>query len=275
VGFTRDKFGLFFSLPLDEADFRNLNASGVRRVMLPVGVARHNLTMCAHLSSLGMRLTLRMADGDHLRYSVTDIEAIRGACAVETVIAGCEPDSAFDLNYGSSDWGYEQANQTLRAVDNVRRNLRAVYGTTIKVAAPALTMRSISEDEAPAPGRVMWAEVLRPCANACDSVGAHIYGYWYRSDVDMQRVKWAIKGAQELWHKPILIDEINFLNGSEREHIQGIIDVARMLEAHPLGRRVEGLFPFVSNGDASSWPPGYLLRDPAVYEALGHYVRNQ
>lgn len=285
MAFTKQKFGLFFSLPLDEQDWMNLSLSRVRLVLLMLEFA--DATTLTRLRSMGCRVILR-ANEDHIYNDAAptlirnQVQVARQYCPVESVIIGNEADHAQNLDYGSAGWGQAWAYTHRRRFDNVRRELQAIG---VKVVSPALIMRSISEDEQPAPGRVAWREILTLPDNGAgyldaDYNGVHLYSYGWDGPVDELRWKFALKHYAELWHKPLVIDEVGISGGhTPLEKMRGYIDMAEILlqqregRQHPLGQRVEALIPFVSNGvPGGAWDARYLLRDPACYRLLGDWI---
>ncbi len=269
----RTDFCLFFSMPLSAQDWINLSVSGVVRVMLPLSLAYGKPDIPRRLGQMGRRLVLRLeetyySDDAPLRVS-EQVKAVQALCPVEAVILGVEPDNAFDATYASPDWGQDWAYQHRNATALVANALPA----GVKRISAGHTMRSISEDEPPAPGREAWAEICRPVYSQLDGNAMHLYGYSSDGNyVNTLRALFALKMAQERFHKPIYIDEIAFASGTPVERMRAVLSFARLLERHPLGERVRMLCPFVSNGDGKAYDPRLIIREEAAYTAIGEYI---
>lgn len=289
MGFTKGRFALFFSLPLDNQDWQNLTASRVKLTMLMLPFA--DQATLRRMRDMGIRVVLRVPEESYYEdgaptHIKDQILAAMQSCPVEAVIIGNEPDAAQDLGYGASTFGQAFAYVHRRRFDAVRSVLQ---GVGIKVISPALIMRSISEDEAPAPGQITWREILCLPDEAnqygyleADGNGAHLYMYHADGPVDTLRALFALKFYATIWHRPLWIDEIGIPDKrTQTEKMAAYISFAEHLlsiregKQHPLGQRVEFLCPFVSNGDPGNppaWDPRYLLRDPACYALLGNWI---
>lgn len=291
MAFTKQRFALFFSLPLDNQDWANLAASHVKLAMLMLPFA--DAATLRRMRDMGIRVVLRVPEESYYEDTApfrikSEVMTAMQSCPVEAVLVGNEPDAAQDLGYGSPSFGQPFAYVHRRRFDAVRV---ALQGVGIKVISPALIMRSISEDEAPAPGQVTWREILcLPDTQGkygyleADGNGVHIYGYGWDGPVDELRYKFALKIAATLWHKELWIDEVGMTGKyTQVEKIAAYIDMTEILlsvqnngKQHPLGQRVNLLCPFVSNGtpgDPPAWSPGFLIRDPAAYALLGNWMR--
>lgn len=279
MGFSKQRFGLFFSLPLDALDWQNLAASKVKLVLLMLEFADKPTLLRLH--SMGIRVILR-ANEDSIYNDEAPTRILNSVfkamqlCPVDGVIVGNEPDSAQSFEYGAATWGQDWAYQVRRRFDTVRRKLQSVG---IKVVSPALIMRSISEDEAPVPGRVTWREILTLPDNGAgfqdaDYNGCHLYLYGWDGYVDELRFKFALKHQAELWHRGLVIDEVGVAGShTPLEKMRAYIDIGELLLTHrALGSRVEALIPFVSNGVPGAWDARYLLRDPQAYVELGAWM---
>lgn len=290
MAFTKQRFALFFSLPLGEQDWANLTVSRVRLVMLMLPFADPGTL--ARMRDMGIRVVLRVPEDAYYEDGAPErvragVLACMQSCPVEAVMVGNEPDAAQDLTYTANTWGQPFAYVHRRRFDAVRR---ALQGVGIKVISPALIMRSISEDEPPAPGQVTWREIL--CLPdevgeygylEADGAGAHVYGYGWEGPVDELRYKFALKHYQTLWHRPLWVDEVGITgHRSPVEKMRAYIDMAEILlsqvngRQHALGQRVEFFCPFVSNGEPGfppAWSPRFLLTDPACYTLLGDWMR--
>lgn len=284
MAFHKGRFGLFFSLPLDAQDWANLDASRVRLVMLMLEHATTD-TLRA-LADRGCKVVLRVNEADYYSADAplqiaTRVMMARRDCPVDAVIVGNEPDHPFNMNYGSVGWGQEFAYVHRMRFSAVRRILQ---NTGARVVSPAPIMRSISEDDPPAPGRVTWREIM--CLSEdegyqlADFNGCHLYAYGWDGPVDELRLKFALKQQTELWHKPLYVDEVGVSgNHTPIEKMRAYIDIAEILMSIRdgrqlmIGQRVEFLCPFVSNGSPDgSWDARYLLRDPACYRLLGDWM---
>jgi hypothetical protein len=282
----KSDFTLFFSLPLDNHDWQNLALSRVSRVMLPFQLAIPQTLQ--RLRQMNVRVVLRVEEGS---YDATDAPAriVQGAQAaraiadLDAVIVGVEPEGGLNWGYGSPSWGQSRAYAHRWNFDKVRI---ALQQAGIRAISPGWTMRSISEDEAPQPGRIAWREIVSLPQTLpggmqssgyqdADGCGIHFYQYRFASVVDALRLKFFLKQAAEMWHKPLWIDEINIDNGDPLTRMTACIAMADLLvnTNFSSGLRVAMLCPFVSNGDGIGWNPGYLMRDSACYAALGSWIQ--
>ena len=290
--FTKQRFGLYFSMPLDAQDWQNLAASRVKLVMLNLEFAdAATLQRVAGMNG-GVKVILRVQEGryyDELaRARIRQLVlAARQSCGVEAVIVGNEPEHPFGWEYGSPSWGQDYAYRHRQAFDAMRVMLQR---EGVRVVSPATTMRSISEHEAPQPGRVTWREIMcLPDATggygylSADGCGVHLYAYGWQGPVDELRLLFALKQQAELWHRPLWIDEVGVADrhSSQMDKMRAYINNGEILMARrdgrqqPTGARVECLIPFVSNGvpgDPPAWMPQFLLRDHACYQELGRWM---
>jgi hypothetical protein len=233
---------------------------------------------------MGCRVVLRVNEESYYndeasRRVLNQVFTAMQHCPVEAVIVGNEPDNAQNLSYGSNTWGQPFAYVHRKRFDDVRRALQSVG---IQVISPALIMRSISEDEAPAPGQIAWREILcLPDSGYgyldAEGNGGHIYCYGWDGPVDEIRFKFALKHLLTIWHKEVWLDEVGVAGGhSPTEKMRAYIDMAEiLLHNRGLGSRVNFLCPFVSSGDPGNppaWSPGFLIRDPRAYEVLGQWM---
>jgi hypothetical protein len=265
----------WFGLPA-ERDWRNLNVSGVERVMLGYSLAKHHRDIPAHLASLGKRVVIRIADASEdaphdvalVLRGLTKLVPVDGV-----ILPPNEPDHGYDLAYGSPDWGQAAAYYARATVDLYRA---AVRGVGLAAIAPALSHppEAISEDGPPLPGRTTWAEILRPSANLCDGVASHCgYVLGWRSDVDRFRFRAGLKRAAEEAHKPLWIAEATYPTDDDLAQMACAIEQADIIMRHPAGGRVMMYAPFISVGTpGGQWDERYLLTDPAAYEALGEWM---
>ena len=284
---NKSDFTLFFSLPLDETDWQNLAASQVKRVMLPFSVATPDTL--SRFAQMGLRVVLRVEEGSYGDPSAggriaQGVIAARSHAVIDAVIIGTEPDAGPDWTFGSRNWGQERAFAHRSAFDRVRH---ALQFARIRAISPGWTTRSVTEDDPPQPGRTSWREIMSGPEilqdgtrsfgyQDADGCGVHFYQYRLVSAVDELRFKFYLKEQAELWHKPLWIDEVNIDNGDPLTRMRACIAMADMLVSGPFatGPRVAMFCPFVSNGDAHGWSPGYLMRDPACYTELGAWLRN-
>lgn len=272
----RSDISLFWSLPPDTQDWANLQLSGCNRVMLPFWLANTHRDILSRLAATQKRVVLRVEedriyDGDAPSTIHDALRAMLDIVAVDALILGCEPENPFNLNYGSHDWGQSWAYSHWRAVTNIRLALASVQG--VAIVAPGWTMRSISEDEPVAAGKVTWREITNTAYSRMDGVGCHIYQYGWASVVDELRFKFALKEAQLLFHLPLWIDEVNIARGSQIERMTACIAMAGLLVNRPIGDRVRMFSPFVSSGNGVGYDGGLVMRDPACYRPLGDFMR--
>jgi hypothetical protein len=274
--FTRAAFTLSWFVPPTESDWRNLNVSGVGRVMVGYGLAKSHRDVVAHLAALGKRVVVRMTEpGEDSPTACAQVlgSIVRLVPVDAVILPPNEPDHRYDLGYGSATWGAEDAYRARSTVDDYRAACR---GVGLRAVAPALMIRSVSEDEPPAPGRTAWREILAPSAHLCDGVGVHIYGYGWQGVADELRFKFALKQAAEWWHRPLWIDEVGIPGGTDVEQMRAYIAMADILLTYPVGQRVEMLAPFSSTGDPGdppAWDARYVIRDMAAYTLLGDWMR--
>jgi hypothetical protein len=296
--FTKERFALFFSIPLTNQDWINLAASKVKLVMIPLPFA--DQATLTRMRGMGLRVVLRVPESDYYddRAAARILAQVLAAmqwCPIEAVIVGVEPDGNYVLSYGEPDWGQSHAYEHRPRFDAVRK---ALQGVGIKVISPGYKMqvrltdgrlgRSISEDDPAPAGYRDWVMInTLPDANrefgydAADGNGVHLYCYGWEGVVDDLRATIDTKWETLLLHKPLWIDEIGIGNdhSSDLQKMQGYIDAAEILlslhngRQHPTGARVEMLCPFVSNGTPDGqWEPYLLLDDPACYTELGRWM---
>lgn len=305
MGFDKTKFALLFSLPLDARDWDNLEASGVKLVMLPLGTAMAMLRAqengLARLASMGVSVVIRVEEDAY--YSdespvriLNQVRAISRFVLVVAVIVGVEPDIAYRLDWGSEDWGQEHAWEHRQRFDAVRVPLRAAGyyvcspGWGLQVLLPNGTRgRSISEDDPPVPGAIAWREItsqpdLRYTPEqgqfgylSANGAAWHEYQYGWQGFVDELRLRFSLRRAQEWHHREIWICELGISDSSSQvDKMRAYIDQAQMLMRHRLGRRVRMLCFFIANGNPGwppAWDPRYLITEPAAYRLLGDWMR--
>jgi hypothetical protein len=277
MAFTKDKFTLFFSMPLDAQDWANLNASGVKRVMLPFEMATAD--QIGMFAEAGKRTILRLNEHEYYDDAMPTTIAARLAWyrsmfgdSIEALVCGVEPEHETDLSYDAPTWHQERAREHAHRVDRVRAEVQPLG---IKVVSPGWTMRGISETDTLQPGEMAWRELCAPTYHQCDGCGFHLYTYNWLSVVDSLRVYFALQKACVFWHKPIWLIEVGVGSSGPVERMQAYLDIANILldPALPFSKRVEMFCPFVSNGTGEAWDRGYLLKDPACYDLLSHWMR--
>lgn len=273
----KSAFCLFYSLPLDAQDWASLTASHVKRVMLMLPFA--DQATLARLNSMGVSVTLRCPEDAYyddlapLRIR-NAVQACASVCKVDAVIVGVEPESEFDFTYGSPTWGAERAYAHREAFTRVMTALKAAG---FAVASPGWRIRAITEDDPPQPGEAQWAEICRLQYDRADYNAVHIYEHAWDGPVNEWRFKTTLRELEKQWHKMLLIDEIGINHGTQIERMRGYLDIAQLLLTHPLGKRVAMLCPFVANGNPGnppSWSPNYVIRDPAAYTLLAHWIQS-
>lgn len=302
MGFSKQRFALHFSVPLSEQDWKNLDNSKVKLVMLPLPFCDANTLW--QLRGRGCRVVIRIPESDY--YLPTDpariltavIEAMK-FCPVEAVIVGIEPDDRFVLSYGEPTWGQDQAYLHRYQFDAVRFLLQPY----VRVISPGLKTavrfpdghigRTISEDDPPAAGVRDWVMIgvlpqPKPDGGGMgygwdDAFGNSIHYYAYNWDGIVNDLRYKIDGKwwATLLHKPLWIGEVGV--GSERlsdvERMEAAIDMSEILlsrvnsRQHMFGQRCELLCPFVSNGQPDGhWESYLLLDDPQAYVELGRWM---
>lgn len=278
MGFTKDKFALFFSLPMTEADYANLDASGVKLVMLPMSLANNFPDMLWKLAQRNVKVVIRVEEQDYYndnaptRILIT-LNKLSTLIPIVAVICGVEPENGINFEYGSPEWA--------GSVWEHKRRFDAVCTTLqnngYRVVSPGWTSRAISEDDKPQPGSTTWDEILRSSYNAAFGNGGHIYEYGFDGPVDMIRFKTTLREIQRVRHKPIWLDEVGVSGGDALYRMRAYIEIADMLLTHRLGNRVEMLCPFISGGDPGNppvWPAGFLMKDIRAYQLLGAWMRS-
>jgi hypothetical protein len=301
----RDDFTLFFSLPLDTQDWQNLQRSRVRRVMLPFQFADGGTL--TRLGGMGIGVVLRIDESDY--YALLDGHRLRSELdarmraapgVVRVVQIGVEPENGLDFRYTSPDWAQDLARRHAAATERIRRALETT-GVQLITAGWTMPPGGISENDPPRPGRVVWREETRWAYAAPSSDpgkwpdienGFHLYGYGWESWVDLHRVLWALKEGQELFHRPLWIDEVGIIRRSAVDSMYAYLCIATVLLGQA-GARVKMLCPFVSNGDPYvrdgtgkilfdaqgkpriHWRPEYLLRDPVCYDLVARFMAGE
>ena len=274
----KDYFTLHFSMPLDAQDWDNLSLSSVKRVMLPLAIARQE--DLARLKGMNIKVLLRVGEQDYYRNDAPgkvrqQVQSFMGICQVEGVIIGCEPEGVVaNLGYGAPDWGQQLAFEHARRMDAVRQALCGLP-QQIALIAPGWTARTITEDSLPAPGTLTWRDICRDAYWKCDGIGAHVYEYGW-TQVDVLRLKFTLQKLEELFHLNLYIDEVG-VPGDDLTQMNAYIDIANLLMKSRLGDRVRMLCPFVSNGDPGNppaWDPRFLIKDPQAYRVLGAWLRS-
>lgn len=293
-------FCLFFPQPLDEADFKNLEASGVKRVQLFFRVALNHPQMLKRLKAMGVRVILRLEEpaqhepiGDTY-YAANAWLWIRSGLLqimqlvdVEAVIVGNEPEIPYDLTWTSTNWGnnpdpkWPQGKvwHHAHAFEQVRRSLSDL---PIKVVSPGWSCQRMTPNDRPQPGRASWARI---CADSYNGLfvqrpeegekiknGAHVYVHNWKSEEDRNRFKWELGNELERCHRLVWINECNSNNGTDMEQMAAIMEMCDITRSHPDGGRVESFCPFVSNGLGNQWGAGYILRDLEAYRMLGRWL---
>jgi hypothetical protein len=284
MSLTKDKFCLFFSLPLTVKDWDNLDASHAKLVMLPYVYA--DVPTLIKLNQRGCSVVIRLGEGDY--YGGDDpgrvmdmVLYLSQYCPIYCIIVGVEPENGISFKYGAPDWGQLKAYEHRARFDAMRLPLQA---QGFKVVSPGWTMRSISEDEPPQPGKTTWREictlpqtvngVLSYGYDGANGCGVHIYQYGWDGPVDELRLKFAVKDWQSLLHQPLYIDELGITGKmSQQEKMAAYTEIADILMTSVLGQRIELITPFVSNGTPNGqWSPGFLLTDPVAYQKLGQWI---
>lgn len=265
-------------MPLDVQDWANLQASGVKRVMLPFSLATSE--QLGLLAEINKQIILRLDERDYYHdlapQQIADkLRSWRGTYGdkLEALVCGVEPEHETDLTYEAPTWHQERAAEHARRVDRVRA---AVQPLGVKAVSPGWTMRGISETDPLQPGELAWRELCAPVYHQCDGCGFHLYTYNWLSVVDNLRVYFALQKACVFWHKPIWLIEVGVGSSSPVERMQAYLDIANILldPSLPFSKRVEMFCPFVSNGTGQAWDSSYLLKDPACYTLLGSWMRN-
>lgn len=276
MGFSKDKFTLFFSLKMDSLDFANLDASGVKQVMVTLGAAVAFPDMLTELAKRVVKLIIRCEEESYYddnapTRTLVSLNRIKQIIPIAAVIVGCEPENPLNFQYGSPDWaGHVWEHR--RRFDTMRLILQ---NGGYKVVSPGWTSRAISEDDKPQPGSTTWDEITRPVYNACDGNAGHIYEYGWDGPIDTVRFKTTLREMQRVRHKPIYLDEIGVSGRGAIERMRAYIEIGQLLLTHPLGQRVEMLCPFISGGnpgDPPVWPIGFLIREPQAYVELGQWI---
>lgn len=296
----RDWFCLFFPEPLDELDFGNLKASGVKRVQLFFRTALNHPEMLKRLRSMGVRVILRLEEpAQHEPVETTYYAAnawlfiragllqIMQLVDVEAVIVGNEPEQPYDLTWSSFNWGNNpDAKWPLGKVwhhafafEQVRR---ALADLPVKIVSPGWSCHRMTPNDRPQPGRASWGRI---CADAYNGFfaatpqeaervknGMHVYVHNWRSEEDRNRFKWALGNELERCHRVAWMNENNSNNGTDMEQMAAVIEMSDITRSHPDGGRVESFCFFVSNGRGNAWRAEYIVRERAAYDMLGRWL---
>src|SRR4051812_42939889 len=101
----REDFTLFFSMPPDETDWKNLQVSGVKRVMVPWNML--SKAEYDRFRNTGVKVVLRMSDEQATKLYAIMGEAkdawAKGQGIIDAVILGCEPEAGHNWTWGA-DW---------------------------------------------------------------------------------------------------------------------------------------------------------------------------
>lgn len=284
MAFSRDKFGLLWSVPPDGVDRDNLRRSGVRLVEVTFNIATEALVDM--LASAGVRtICARLNEGDYYtadaRRATADRVARLMPKGLTHVQIGCEPENAQDMRFGSRSWGQEQAYLHGNAT---REMYLSLFALGVKTISAGWTERGWYRnwDEGVQPGVYPWLEETRLAYNDCDYNGAHLYmsdGTTY--DIE-ERARAYLWEEQARRHKPLWIDELGVTPsvgdnlakmGIYLRFASYLLRTDRRTPLGGAGERVEALIPFVSNGNGIGWDPRFILRDPAAYDLLGAWIR--
>jgi hypothetical protein len=297
MGFDkRSAFALFFPEPLDDVDKGNLLACGVKRVQLFVGVASNLPLQSDWLTSQGVRVTLRIEEPEPSRgelpgsyYSpegraaiMERIRAIRRRVPVEAVIIGNEPEIAYNLEWGSANWGNNpdqwflkpggKAQAHMRAVDEMAARLRT---EGIQPVSPGWSHQRITPRDQPQPGRAAWRELCLPSYNTMPN-GAHVYAHdWAPTPhEDENRYLWALGIEVERCHQAVWLNETNVnkrsMTGVDR--MRKVRLMAELIAQQAWGGRIVSFCPFVSNGRAGEEWSHKIIRERQAYDELGAWL---
>jgi hypothetical protein len=294
--FSKQRWCLFFSMPLDEQDWRNLNVSKVRLVMLPFSLAYNHPDLLGHMAALQKRLILRIDEGE---LYTTDpyvfrqrLYAMIRSVQVEAVIIGNEPEGGHDMTFSSPNWGQDWAKHHKQVLDEVRV---ALSNLGAKLISPGWTVGRKREIDPLLPGRIAWRIEVGEEYGRCDGNGGHVYLNEWGGEQGLQNEIGYLNQVNnlcEMYHKPVWLDEVGITQGSDLEQMRAYIRMSDMLldRSWEAGSRVELFSPFISNGDPYKrdgegnilkdaagnplwhWNPKYLLRDEGAYSELGRYL---
>ncbi len=278
---------LFFPDRMDALDRANLEASGVKRVQMFLGVAANSIEQLDYLASKGVRVSLRIEEPNRGQEAASyynpntygdilnRIRAVKAHVGIEAVIIGNEPEHDYDLTW-SGAWG-NNPDQWFRAPGGkaqAHAGAVAQLGSAVKalgvgVVSPGWSHKRITPRDAPQPGRASWRELALPAYNACDANGAHIYAHDWSSEEDDNRYLWTLGEEVARCHRSVWINETNVHKGEDVWQMESIIKMWQLIGAQPWGGRVVSFCPFVANGTGVGYDPIYIIRDPAAYRVLG------
>jgi len=279
---------LFFSKPLGTADWANLDASGVHIVMVPWALA--DTDTLDRFAQRGLSVVLRMT-GDDMSNTTPGaalpvLQHAKSICNVIALILGVEPDSPVSsLDYNSPDWrvalAQDHAARLAIWLDALRRH-------DVQLITPGWLQRGVAvETGAFAPGQIAWARAVSGVYDTADGNGVHIYMFGWPhlsasrrnvslgSFIDEFRFRAYVSYWQAVWHKPLWIDEANIdpHKGTQVDRMRACLGMARCLRDNPsVGGRVAFFCPFVSNGFAGSFDPGFIMNDPACYAEVKKFM---
>lgn len=282
---------LFFPEPLQAIHWENLALSRVKRVQLfrNVVIMEHHkegartITYAEYLHRNGYQVVVRIPESEfeHLHLWTTISSLIPLKQFLYAIVFGNEPEYEYDLTWSSENWGNDpdipfpegKAWRHASRVSNATELAKSAL-PQVKLISPGWKMRRITEDEPPQPGRMVWADICRPSYNRLLN-GAHIYGYSWRSEVDVQRAKWSMAEIESIFHHEIWINEFNVHSGSDEEQMNAFIEFQRRILLDPgvkCGKRVENMTLFVSNGDPNTWDAVFLVESQSAYRMLGNWL---
>src|SRR5687768_16227780 len=207
--FTKQRFGLFYSMPLSPQDWINLNTSRVKLVMLPFRLAYKDVVLVAHMASLGIKVVLRIDEEEIRTYTPQaykrELQFIQKAIQVDAVILGNEPEGWHNLTFSSPEWGVRDgtARRHAERMDAVRV---ALTGLGVKLVSPGWTAGRKYEVDTLRPGRQAWRIEVGEEYGRCDGNGGHLYLFKWDEWADEYRFLYQASELAEMYHKPLWID---------------------------------------------------------------------
>lgn len=253
------------------------------------------------LASRGVRVTLRIEEPARGREAqsyynpgthgaiLSKIDQVRQHVGVEAAIMGNESEHDYDLTWASTNWGNNpdqwfprpggKAQAHREAVLALGQAIHQRWAGAVKPVSPGWSHKRLRPKDPPQPGRQSWREIVLPAYNGMvdgrqvydPANGAHLYADNWISEEDRNRYLWSAGIEAERCHREIWLNETNVNNvagGTALEHMSVIVEMARLLSEQEWGRRFVSVCPFVSNGLANAYRPGYIMRERSCYELL-------
>lgn len=278
-------------------DIKNLEHSGLKRVLMPLQVAWHYQDRLAEDVPSDVWFLLRVEEGSYhtdadIGVVAARLERLMHVLPVHGAQLGNEWEHPLDATALSKDWGLDARDGKPGPAWLHRYHMRRLIGRlraempSLKLVAQGWSHKQITESDPEEPGRDRWVDVLRDTYGLCDAGSIHVYEFaWpgvaggsyvdekrFRKTLDRELVRLERMGLREAY-----IDEANIPRGSDVEQMRACIGMMQVIAAEPAYReRVVWFSPFLAVGNPGTppaWLPQFLIQDEAAYLELGAYVR--